>query len=171
MDHMYNDAAFEVSNDISASDTQSILAEILGKGNVTPKFVRIFTHAKLDTSASHEAKRRIYKELPFILVRYTHDGDGVSRPVTAADKRLYPKEWDRYESTLKEAKDPDVSLLPAATLSATKELSDMGIVRISALIARAKDIPDHLKPVLDQAKIWEQLNASPTEAEEDTDGV
>ena len=127
--------------------------------------VRIYTHARLNLPESRKAGHRVYDEVPFILVKFDNRDDAVSRPVTEEDKRHFPQEWEAYEASLESAQDPEASVLPACTVALARELSDMGLVKISALLANAERLDPRFKEVVKQATTWALLH----EEQEDND--
>jgi hypothetical protein len=158
------EAHFEYDNDVPSGSVQDILAELAG-GQKKPKYVTIYTHARLDPVASREAGHRVYDEVPFIITRYKARDDAVSRPVSEEDKRRFPREWERYESKVNSAQDPNVDILPACTVALAAELTSMGHLKISSLLAHEEQLGERFTKVIKQAKAWVALNAE--EEEED----
>lgn len=155
---------FEFENDTPASSTEAILEELAG-GKKKPRHVQIYTHAELNVPASHKAGHRVYREVPYILVRYEARADAVARPVTERDKLMFPSVWEKYQASIHADAQAKVDLLPAAGIAVAQELRSMGLGTIPALLAYEGDLPDHLAPVMAQAKMWESLNTTESEDE------
>lgn len=161
---------FEIDNgNVPGGTVEDILAELSG-GKKKPRFVHIYTHAKLNIAASKEAGHRVYDETPFILIKYSSRDDGVSRPVTEADKRQFPREWRKYQDAAEASRDPDVSLLPACTLALAQELRDQGLGKISALLAHADQLDGRFHTLLKQAEAWARLNENMENEDVENDG-
>jgi hypothetical protein len=157
------DTFFELDNDVPATSVQDILAELAG-GKRRPKYVYIYTHSVLNIAKSHEAGHRVYDEKPFILVKHRAKDDGVARPVTEEDKKLYAREWKRYQDSVESESEPDVRLLPACTVSLAAELNGMGIKKVSALIARQDELGERFAKVIKQAEQWLAMNEEDEDA-------
>lgn len=157
------DVEFEVPNDVSGGTVQDVLAELAG-GKRRPQYVKIYAHARLNLRASREAGHRVYDEVPYILVKFNSRDDGVSRPVTEADKRAYPEQWAAFERSQEQKGAPKVSMLPACTVAQAAELSGMGITTLTALLEQADELDERFAPLIKQARAWVALNEESEDA-------